>query len=93
MLISEEYEEHYCHPNFKDIQTIVIDYYFESPNLDKNGDRVIIGKGLDGVLYHWVHCKHNPPHQPTLNTKKTDTDNLPEPSSVKDIKLPLLVKA
>lgn len=66
--ILEEFSGHDCHPYFKDVQSILIDYYFVAPKIDKNGDKVIIVKGLNGILYRLVKCPHNPPHTNTYPT-------------------------
>ncbi len=29
---------------------------------NRNDDHVLLGWGLDGILYRLVECKHNPPH-------------------------------
>jgi hypothetical protein len=37
---------------------------------DRNDDHVLLGWGLDAILYRLVECKHNPPH----HTKRRFTD-------------------
>lgn len=73
-LITEEFDNHSCHIDLKDVQNIVIDYYFEAPYKDRNNDHVIIAKGLDGILYRLVECTHNPPHQPIGNMDKNNRE-------------------
>lgn len=80
-LIEEEFSTHDCHISFKDMENIIIDYYFEAPHNDENGDKVIIAKGLDGIIRRLVLCKHNPPHQPTLNTKNDQSENKQNPNT------------
>ena len=48
-LINEEYQSHVCTPNLRGIMDIEVDYYYEHKT--KNGDKVIMAKGLDGFLY------------------------------------------
>ncbi len=48
-LIDEEYSSHVCTPNLRGIKEIEVDYYYE--HTSKNGDKVIMAKGLDGFLY------------------------------------------
>lgn len=88
-IISEEFSFHYCSPYISGTREIILDNFFTI--LDRNGDRVIIAKGLDyGVLYRLVECKHNPTHRTaprprkltTVNTDKKD-DKLPEPFNIR----------
>jgi hypothetical protein len=69
--INEELESHICNPRFKGVIQIGVVYWFEG-QMNENGDKIIIAKGFDGIIYHLVHCTHNPPHQP-----KGNTDNIP----------------
>ena len=59
--VSEEYDHHICSPNLINVKEIMVDYYSETKN--EYGDQLILAKGLDGVLYRLVHCKHIPLHE------------------------------
>lgn len=71
-LIAEEYESHTC--DFRDVplkgcKEIVLDH-MTACGVDKSGDNVTLGWGIDGTLYRLIVCKHNPPH----STKRKSTD-------------------
>jgi hypothetical protein len=68
-LIEEETKTHQC--DFRDIglrggKEIVLDHITDLGR-DRNDDHVLLGWGLDAILYRLVECKHNPPH----GTKRT----------------------
>ena len=75
--INEELESHVCNPRFTGVIQIGVVYWFEGKT-NQDGDKVIMAKGFDGKLYQLVHCTHNPPHQPKVNTNNT-TDKETEP--------------
>jgi hypothetical protein len=63
-LIEEETKTHQC--DFRDIdlqggKEIVLDHITDLGR-DRNDDHVLLGWGLDAILYRLVECKHNPPH-------------------------------
>lgn len=60
-LISEEFNAHHCKTPYLGIIELGVSFWYEG-KLDKNGDKVIIAKGMDGLIYRWIHCTHNPPH-------------------------------
>lgn len=60
-LLSEEFENHDCTIMTHNTQEIGISYWFEAKP-DENGDQVLIAQGLNGILYRFVKCIHNPPH-------------------------------
>ncbi len=66
-IISDELETHECSPETIGVQEIGLDYWFKG-DIDENGDEVLIAKGLNGILYNLVLCKHNPPHPNTHPT-------------------------
>lgn len=65
--IDEEFDEHLCTPVSTRTQEIGIDYIFEG-EIDQNGDKVHIAKGLNGIIYRLVECSHNPTHTNTYPT-------------------------
>ena len=69
--IDEELEDHLCDPITTNAQEIGIDYILD-PELNENGDKIHIAKGLNGILYRLVECPHNPTH---TNTYPTTFDN------------------
>ena len=69
--IDEEFNDHFCMPETIKAQEIGIDYILE-PELNENGDKIHIAKGLNGILYRLVECPHNPTH---TNTDQTVFDN------------------
>ena len=69
--IEEEFDEHLCTPITTKTQEIGIDYIFEG-EIDQNGDKVHIAKGLNGIIYRLVVCPHNPTH---TNTHPTTFDS------------------
>ena len=66
-LLSEEFANHDCTIVTYTVQEIGIDDWFEG-KLDENGDKVLIAHGLNGILYRFVQCFHNPPHPDTRPT-------------------------
>ena len=69
--IDEEFSDHLCTPETIKAQEIGIDYIL-APELNENGDKVHIAKGLNGILYRLVECPHNPTH---TNLDQTIFDN------------------
>jgi len=65
--IEEEINDHLCTPISTKTQEIGIDYIFKG-EIDQNGDRIQIAKGLNGILYRLVECPHNPTHTNTYPT-------------------------
>ena len=65
--IDEELEDHLCSPILTRAQEIGIDYIFEG-EIDNNGDKVYMAKGLNGIMYRLVQCPHNPTHTNTHPT-------------------------
>jgi hypothetical protein len=61
VLIAEQVSSHYCCIPTSGAKTIFLDWLDEDFT-DENDDQVRLGKGLDGTLYSFVLCKHNPPH-------------------------------
>lgn len=59
--IDEEYEKHVCTSITTKLQEIGLDYMLE-PQKNEDFDDVYIGKGLNGILYRFVVCEHNPIH-------------------------------
>ena len=49
-LVAENYETHRCRTPI-DVREIDVDYYFET---DSGQGRILIAKGLDGVLYRLI---------------------------------------
>ena len=64
-MIAEELRSHKCEIQTMGAKTIWLDWISDGFT-DKNNDYVRNAKGLDGVLYGLIVCKHNPPH----NTQK-----------------------
>jgi len=63
-LVAEQQTSHVC--DFRDVpiracREIVLDHMTDC-GMDKNGDGVTLGWGIDGTLYRCLICKHNPPH-------------------------------
>ena len=52
----EQAKDHICNSPLIDVKEIAIIYHFET--CDKNGDTLIIARGLDGVLYKLHQCKN-----------------------------------
>lgn len=65
----EEFEGHRCHPLLTDIQEIGISEFIKL-EIDENGDKIFLAKGLNKISYILVYCKHNPPHIRTKHTMK-----------------------
>ena len=60
-IIAEQSTSHVCRIRTKGAETIWLDWVADGFE-DDNGDFVRMAKGLNGVLYGLVVCKHNPPH-------------------------------
>ena len=65
--ISEEFDNHDCFIATWKVQEIGITQWFKGQQ-DENGDQVLIAHGLNGILYRFVECAHNPPHPETRPT-------------------------
>jgi hypothetical protein len=61
IIIAEQLSSHHCLIPTTGAETILLDWLDEDFT-DENNDQVRLGKGLDGTLYSFVLCKHNPPH-------------------------------
>ncbi len=66
--IDEELDGHDCSPITIALQEIGIDRMYGFTT-NKNGDKVHLAKGLNGIIYRFVECRHNPPHTSTDQTK------------------------
>jgi hypothetical protein len=81
-ITSEQLDSHACHiPIRRAADTIWLDSMTDG-YIDMNGDFVVTAKGLDGTLYGFVICKHNPPHSIESrwlngNQSKRPPDKLP----------------
>ncbi len=80
-LIEEDVKTHEC--DFRDIRLrggkeIILDHITDIGR-DRNDDHVLLGWGLDAILYRLVECKHNPPHTakrpPLTSCGKPPLDN------------------
>lgn len=56
--VAEEFNSHICSIPFKGVKELLVDYYFEG--MDENENKVIIAKGLNGIIYRLVQ-QHNSP--------------------------------
>jgi len=82
VLIAEEYPSDTCNPRFRGVKEIIIDWHYETKSDD--GHNVVMAKGLDGVLYRLVECKHNPPHK----TRSRPDESLQPSESDEDLTKP-----
>jgi hypothetical protein len=63
-LVAEQQAAHVC--DFRDVpirsyREVVLDHMTDC-GTDKRGDGVKLGWGIDGTLYRFLICRHNPPH-------------------------------
>jgi len=75
-LIAEDYESHTC--DFADIpirghKEIRLDHMTDC-GTDNNGDNIVLGWGLNGILYRFVICPHKEPH-PRMCEYRPPPDN------------------
>jgi len=83
-LIEEETKTHQC--DFHDIglrggKEIVLDHITDLGR-NRNDDHVLLGWGLDGILYRLVECQHNPPHSTKRKfTECGSNDDLTDPQA------------
>ena len=75
-LVAEQYEAHTC--DFRDVpiqdcKEIVLDHMTDC-GMNKDGDNVTLGWGIDGTLYRLVVCKHKEPH-PRIHQYRSPRDN------------------
>jgi hypothetical protein len=71
-VIAEESESHVCNIPTKGAETIFLDWIGDGFT-HENGDHIRMAKGLNGILYKVILCKHNPPH----SAKERPPDKLP----------------
>lgn len=72
-VIAEQSGLHVCNIPTKGAETILLDWIGDGFT-HENGDYIRMAKGLNGILYRFILCKHNPPH--STNCKRPP-DKLP----------------
>jgi hypothetical protein len=56
-LLAKQVRTHVCDSPFADVREIPVMFFYETTRDD--GDKLVIARGFDGVLYRLVKC-HNP---------------------------------
>ena len=85
-LLANQIEQHVCDAPLQDVREIPILFDYETSNGD--GERIIVARGYDGVLYRLVKTKN-----PFSRRKVTDSDNSQEGNRTRNkILLPLRLK-
>src|SRR5579883_2999581 len=82
-IIAEEYRDHKCKDHIKGVKTLPISFYYDG-GYDENGDKILMIKGEDGILYRGIQCKHQIPHNLSGNRNLTGENNNRRPNSSPD---------